>query len=900
MLVLSLHGDAANDSVEEADGSILDRADPPERFGRTEPDGYAHAMSTDPYRLPKSVRPTDYHITIDPDLEAETFSGRVVIDAVVDEAVETVVLNSDSLTIGAASITAVGAAEAEPQPCAHSIDAELERLTLTPPAPLAVGPIRIEIEFAGAFNPRLVGIYASKFTDDDGVEHTLASTQFQATHARWCFPCWDEPEFKARFAMSLVVADGHQAVANGPEAGRTTLESGRTRIDFAPSMVMSSYLVAFAVGPLEMTDPVDVDGVPLRVVHVPGKGHLTDFALEAGAFALRYFTDYFGLPYPDQKLDLIAIPDFAFGAMENVGCVTFREVILLIDPDRATQPELQRSADVVNHELAHMWFGDLVTMKWWNGLWLNEAFATFMEMRCTDAFRPEWNRWTDFGLSRTEAFATDTLGSTRPIEYDVVSPADAEGMFDILTYEKGAAVVRMLEQYLGEDSFRDGIRHYMQTHQFDNAETSDLWNALGEVSGEPVRRIMDTWIFQGGYPLLTVDAVDGGFSLSQERMENAGGGDASPTDWVVPVRYRWQPEAEGAEPVTDRLLLEAESTATITTDGPAAWIVANDHGSGFYRTTYPVQLTDALAELAPEVLDPVERYALVDDSWAAVMAGRSSTLSHLNLLEAMTAETNRSVWVRIIRGFSQLKRLVDGEAKERLEEIAHDAISPALANLGLTPDADDSEQVRQLRGDLVRGLGVVANDPEIQEEAKRAVATGRRDPQLVDAPLLAASVEVVAAGGDEADFDDFMAAWQAAETPQDELRYLRALMDFPDPELLARTHPQILDGSIRSQNAPLLLARALMNRDGGAETWAFIAQHWDRLTELFASGLMVRMVEGIAALDQPDQVAATAAFFAEHTVPSGTQTLHQALEKQRVNAALRERESDNLTRFLIS
>ncbi|MEM9652385.1 MAG: M1 family aminopeptidase, partial [Actinomycetota bacterium] len=600
-----------------------------------------------------------------------------------------------------------------------------------------------------------------------------------------------------------------------------------------------------------------------------------------------------------QKLDLVAIPDFAFGAMENLGCVTFREVILLIDPERATQPELQRTADVVNHEIAHMWFGDLVTMKWWNGLWLNEAFATFMEMRCTDAFRPEWDRWTDFGLSRTEAFGTDTLSTTRPIEFEVVSPEDAEAMFDVLTYEKGAAVVRMLEQYLGEDPFRAGIRRYMAQHQFGNAETTDLWDALEEETGEPVRRIMDSWIFQGGFPLVSVTADGNGVSLTQERMRLTGGGEAPDTDWVVPVRYRWQPE-DADEPRTARTLIEPGEATTLALEGQPEWLVANAHGTGFFRNTYPADMLDILTALPTEVLSPVERYGLIDDGWAAVLAGRSNTMAFLNLLEAMTAEVNRSVWVRIIGGFRQLKRLVDGEAKERLEEVAHDAFAPALANLGLTPSPDDSEPIRQLRGDLVRGLGIVANDPEIQEEAKRGLATGRRDPQLIDASLLAASVEVVAANGDETDFDDFVVAWKGAETPQEELRYLGALMEFPDPDLVARTYPMILDGRVRGQNAPLLLRRAMFNREAARPTWAFISENWDTLRDLFASGLMVRMAEGVVNLDTAAEVAAIAEFFAEHTVPSGTQTLQQILEKQRIAASLREREAETFARFLTS
>ena len=514
--------------------------------------GTLGAVPSDPFRLPKTVRPTDYRITIRPDLEPETFTGRVAIDAAVESEVDSIILNNDGLTIASAIVTPQGE---RPLECTHRIDEEHERLELTPTRPVGPGPVTVEIEFDGRFDEQLVGPYVSRYTDDDGNEHRIAATQFEAAHARKCFPCWDEPEFKATFAISLEVDRDHLAVTNGPEIGREDLGDGRVRVDFAPTIAMSTYLVAFVVGALEATEPVDVDGVPVRVVHVPGKARLARFALEVAADGLRYFTDYFGLPYPDRKIDLIAIPDFAFGAMENLGCITFREVVLLLDPDRATQPELQRAADVINHELAHMWFGDLVTMKWWNGLWLNEAFATFMEMRATDAFNPGWDRWTDFALARTEAFETDALSTTRPIEYEVASPTDADGMFDILTYEKGAAVVRMLEQYLGEDRFRDGIRRYMRTHQYGNAETTDLWDAIEEETGEPVRRIMDSWIFQGGFPLVSVDVSGGRVSLRQQRMGCAGGGDVADQTWSIPLRYRWLP-AGAEEPREDRVLLE--------------------------------------------------------------------------------------------------------------------------------------------------------------------------------------------------------------------------------------------------------------------------------------------------------------------------------------------------------
>ena len=866
-------------------------------------------MSLDPYRLPADIRPAHYQITLDLDLESEQFTGTVTISAEVVNTVDVIVLNADGLTTGNASYRR---ADDDPTTeCGIEVDAVQERLVLQPPGSLAPGPIELDISFEGGFNDQLVGPYLSRFTDDGGDDHKLATTQFEATHARKCFPCWDEPSFKATFGLSLIIDANHDAVANSAEVGRVELDGGRTRIDFDTTMVMSTYLVAFVAGPIEMTDPIDVNGTPLRVVHVPGKGGLTSFALEAGAFALRYFAEYFDLPYPGDKVDLVAIPDFAFGAMENLGCITFREVLLLIDPNAATQTELQRAADVINHELAHMWFGDLVTMKWWNGLWLNEAFATFMEMSCTDAFRPEWLRWVDFSLSRSQAFDTDALSTTRPIEFEVVSPEDAEGMFDILTYEKGAAVVRMLEQYLGPDRFRAGIRRYMTENQYGNAETTDLWDAIETETGEPVRRIMDSWIFQGGFPLVSVKQSGNEITFSQQAMAYAGGDDTSDDKaaagataeadeaderiWAAPVLYRWK--AAGGEVRTDRLLIES-SADKVTLDQKPDWIVANAAGTSFLRVAYSPEQLDRLADVAADELDAVERYALLDDAYASLLAGQTSSMAYLNLLEAMSGEDDRSVWQRLIAGLRQLDRLVTGDAQDRLQDIAHDALAPALANLGLAPRSDDDDRSRQLRGDLVRALGVVANDGEIQEEAKQTVAAGLRDPELVDAALLAASVDVVAAIGDETDFNDFVEAWKHATTPQEEIRYLYALSEFPDPALAQRVQELILDGQVRSQNAPFLLARAMTNRQLGQLTWDFVTEQWDKLNEVFATSSIVRMVSGIPALDSPAQAAAAAEFFAANPLASGARTLSQLLEKQRVHVALRQREADRLNAFL--
>ncbi len=848
--------------------------------------------ASDPHRLPTTVVPHHYRLELTPDLESETFSGSVTIEATATDAVSEIVCNSDALEIGSVTVDGVDAS--------FSLDAETERLTIE--TAHGAGDVEITVTFTGVFNDQLVGFYLSRFSDDDGTEHKLATTQFEATHARKSFPCWDEPAYKATFDITIVAPPGMNAVANTAEIARESTEAGE-RISFATTMKMSTYLVAFVAGPMEITAPVDVDGVPLRVVHVPNRSgdaagaDLTAFALECGAFGLRYFSEYFGIPYPGDKVDLIAIPDFAFGAMENLGCITFREALLLIDPSGATQAELQRAADVIFHELAHMWFGDLVTMKWWNGLWLNEAFATFMEMRATDAFRPHWQRWTDFGLSRTAAFDTDALGSTRPIEFEVHSPEDAEGMFDILTYEKGAAVVRMLEQYLGEDPFRAGIRRYMNAHAYGNAETTDLWDAIEEETGEPVRRIMDSWIFQGGFPLVSVELAPNGQSLtlSQERFAPLGGDAGAEQRWEIPLRYRWKPAGE--DPRTETFLLN-EADATIDLPATAEWAVVNADGTSFVRVSYPPDALDQLASVALEQMSPVERYALVDDSWAAVLAGSMTATAFLDLLESLTAEIDRSVWQRIIAGFAALDHLLSGDARVEFQAIAHDALAPALAGLTLAPQEDEDDRTRQLRGDLIRAMGTIAQDPEIQDEAKRTVSVGRRDGELVEASIMAAAVDVAASLGDDADFDDFIESFRSATTPQEELRYLYATASFPDQHNLAKVEAMILAGEVRSQNAPFWLQRALRNRENADATWTFITENWDALLEALPTSSVVRMLDGLTSHTNPGDVERTAAFFAEHELVHGAATLTQILERQRVGAALRTREADRLAAFL--
>src|SRR4051794_16136024 len=489
-------------------------------------------MNLDPYRLPRTILPRRYEVTLEPELAAATFSGDVRIDLDVTERVDQIVMNAIELDIKA--VTVEGAV------VPFSLDHETERLFID--VPLETGSRSVSISFDGVLNDKLRGFYRSTYKDDDGNEHVIACSQMQATDCRRAFPCFDEPDFKATFGITLVVDEGLMAVANGPELARIQLPSGRVAVTFEDTMPMSTYLVAVIVGRLDATEPIDVDGTPLRIVHVPGKGSITAFGLEVGAASLSWFQRYYGIPYPGKKVDMVALPDFAAGAMENLGCITYRESLLLVDPHTSTQFEQQVVADVVSHELAHMWFGDLVTMRWWNGIWLNEAFATFMEVMAVDAFRPDWTRWTSFSLERTDAFEVDSLASTRTVEFAVHAPSDCDGMFDVLTYQKGAALLRMLQQYLGEDRFRQGVNNYLRTHSYGNTETSDLWDGIEAVTtadggNEPVRELMDSWIWQAGFPLVSATLVGEELVLRQERFSFSPEA-TDPTLFIVPVAVR--------------------------------------------------------------------------------------------------------------------------------------------------------------------------------------------------------------------------------------------------------------------------------------------------------------------------------------------------------------------------
>ncbi|HLI14456.1 MAG TPA: M1 family metallopeptidase [Acidimicrobiales bacterium] len=846
------------------------------------------------YRLPYDVAPRRYVLHLSPDLAAATFSGEETIELEVLAPTRRVVLHADGLAIADARIAEEAGAEPG-VPCDLEADAAAQRVTFVAPAVLAPGRYRLSCRFSGVLNDRLEGFYRSTYVDEDGNERVIATTQFEETKARKAFPCFDEPDRKAVFSVTLDEPPGMLAVSNGPEVASEPLPGGGRRVRFKDTIPMSTYLVAFVVGPLVATEPVDAAGVALRVVHRPGREHLCATALDVARHALGFFTDYFAQPYPGDKLDLVALPDFAAGAMENLGCVTFREAILLADPANTSQVELERLAEVVEHEIAHMWFGDLVTMRWWNGIWLNEAFATFMALLCQDDYRPQWRCFTSFARAKAEALGVDGLHSTRPIEYPVRHPDEAAAMFDVLTYEKGAAVLWMVERFLGGTAFRDGVRRYLAAHRLSNAETGDLWDAIEAEAGDvPIRALMESWILQGGYPLVSARAAigEGGqeaVELAQRPFAYLPAGEAPEgesaigRDWLVPVI------ATG--PSGERRTVLGPQGARL--EGVAAPVVVNAGGSGFYRVAYDADLRSALLSEI-EGLEALERYTIVSDAWATVLARLAELEEFLDVVERLGNEQDPHVWSVVLGALRTLDVVARPADRPALAAYTRRLLGPRLERLTWERAADEDEQTPVLRASLIGALGTIGEDGLVVARAREAFAADQSGARPYDADLAAAILSVVAAHADEAAFSAIVARYRAPRDPIDEQRHLMSLGSLRDPALAAAVHEMALR-EIRSQNAPYLLGAMLANRHVGPATYEFVTARFDELAARFPENSIHRMLEGITGLageGAPDFDAVRA--FVEGHVAGGrrrlvTQSLERLAVHRRLGLALGER-----------
>jgi puromycin-sensitive aminopeptidase len=830
--------------------------------------------TTNPYRLPKDVVPRAYRLHLEPDLDGAAFDGTVEIDVDVAQSVGSFALNAIELDVSSAVVLAGGRQYVSGPP---TFDEELQTATFAFDESLPLGAATVRLSFQGILNDQLHGFYRSTFVDGDGVSHTIATTQFATTDARRAFPCWDDPATKATYQVTLVIPGELAAFSNTAELSSRSLGDGRKEIQFAPTMVMSTYLVAFVVGPFEATPSMSAAGTEIRVVYPVGKGHLTAWAMETAVHALEFFTDYFAIDYPGDKVDLVAIPDFAAGAMENLGCITFRESDLLIDPSSASHAELERVALVVNHELAHMWFGDLVTMDWWQGIWLNEAFATFMESICTDHFRPQWKKWVTFNTSRDTAFTVDGQHSTRPIEYEVVSPAECRGMFDVLTYIKGCSVLRMLEQYLGAETFRDGIRIYLKRHSYANTVTSDLWAALETASGEPVGSIMDTWILQGGFPLVSLN----GATISQEPFSYAPAtGDSSiGSTWKVPVLVRSL--ERGA---TMAHLLEGAS-AVIESDEST---FVNAGGSGFYRTAYDSRhLAGIAARLGS--LDEIERAVLFSDTWASILVGRSTFADLFALAKGLVDLDEPATWDVVVRAVALVNRIVDEQGRDALASAVRVLFGPLFERLGWEPAPAESSQAGELRAKVIEILGTFGRDARIIAEATACFDAG-----AVSGDLASAIVAITMLQGRPGDDLTCQERCNAALTPQEQQRYLFAPAGSSDPSVVLAAYARAFS-EVRTQDAPYLIGALIRNRFAGPEVWRAVTKRWAEAVERFPVGSPVAIVGGVVTfVTDPELAGEVRRFHESNPLSVGQRQVAQILDVMDVHVAVAQRNASAL------
>jgi len=827
------------------------------------------------YRLPRTAVPSRYRITIEPDLVNASFAGSVEIDIEILEPLRQLTLNAVDLTPTAASVSVGGMTHA----ASAELDADRERMTLTVDEELRPGVGVVSIAFVGVLNDDLRGFYRSTYTDEDGAHKTLATTQFESTDARRAFPCWDEPDLKATFDITLVVAEGLMAVSNAREVSREPASDGRIRIRFAETAVMSTYLVAFVIGDLVATPPRLVDGIPLRIVTPPGKLHLADFALDAGAFALDYFATYYDVPYPGDKLDMVAIPDFGFGAMENLGCITFRETALLVDRSTATQTELARVASVIAHEIAHMWFGDLVTMKWWNGVWLNEAFATFAENKCTAAFRPDWKYWLTFATDRSTSQETDALAATRPIEFPVASPAEADGMFDVLTYEKGSSVLRMMEQFLSEETFRAGVSLYLERHSFGNTDNEDLWRALEEVSGQPVGDIMDTWIFQGGYPILDVSRDGDVVTLHQRPFRFIGEGEGS---WQVPVLYR-SSEGEG------RVVVGPDPVSIEVGDE----LVVDAGGEGFYRVGYDEGLFSDVIDRF-EDLDALERYSVLSDAVAELLSGTIPASTYLELIDRVRTDEDKEIWSMALSGIDELDRVIAPEDRHLLQAFVRSLTTDLAEDLGWDPQADESDRTRALRGLILKARGTLGEDADTIATARSIEGAMAADESGIDAEVADAALTITSSHGDIHDFERFLTLSKAARTPQLTVKYLRAAAQVPHPDVVPRILDLVLSGDIRSQDSFWVLALLIGDRQNGVLAWGAITDRWDEVMAGLPPAHRYRILDLLKYRSEPGLAETLPAWFENHPIEGAEKSISQKLEMVKVRSALRAREAGSI------
>lgn len=878
-------------------------------------------------RLPTSVTPLHYDVTLEPDLRTaeeggtHRFEGAVSVRVRVNEpGVREIMLNAVELEVSKVTVTQ-NDAEHE---CAWRCSDETETGVVTLPAALSQGEAVVSFAYTGSLNDKMKGLYRSSYTSARSGKKTLmAVTQFEATDARRALPCWDEPSLKATFDMTLVVPSALQAVSNMAEKSREPLDGGRVRVSYGTTPKMSTYLLACVVGEFDHVEGRSADGVPIRVFTPVGKAEQGRFALDVAERTLPLYAKYFELSYADQgmsKLDMLAIPDFAAGAMENWGCVTYRETALLCDENTSSLNSKQWVALVVAHELAHAWFGNSVTMDWWQSLWLNEGFATFVEYLAVDHIFPEWQIFTQFvSLDLGRALQLDSLRNSHPVEVPVNFAAEVDEIFDAISYSKGSCIIRMLVSYLGEEGFRRGMAAYVRKHLFSNAKTVDLWDSLSEANGgKPVTRVMGTWTLQTGFPVVRVTGGAGpSLRVSQARFLSDGPAPAEldTVAWSVPLRVLAAPADASAEAATVTDLLEAREGALELPAG-TAWFKFNAGQTGMYRVLYESEQLDrvlgAVRSKDPR-LTPSDRLGLQSDAFALCRAGLMGMRDLLRVVDAYRTEEAYPVWSDLSANLAGLAGLVKHtDLHEPFSRWAASVYEGVAARLGWDAGEGESDLDTMLRTNAIGMLCKFGHAGTVAEAVRRFDAfvsgldSGSSDADLakvLSPDLRPAAYRAAVATRGRAAHEAVLRVYAKTDLNEEKVRCLGALGAAEDAGLLAETLKFGFDPElVRSQDIFYVLSTVQANRHGAELAWKHVQESWDGIVKRFGGSFMIsRIVQGLqSSFADEAHAAEIEAFFAKNEAPAAERAVQQTLEKIRGNAAWLKRDEVEIRTFLAS
>jgi puromycin-sensitive aminopeptidase len=850
-------------------------------------------MSKNVTRLYKQFKPETYQLHLEPVRESATFSGHVVIKGQkVGRPNFRITLHQKGLKITNATIVNHGKKGEQTFTVSRiSTHKSFEEVRLHTTEQVYPGAYTLTLEFTGKITEPMSGMYPCTF-EEKGNKKQLIATQFESHHAREVFPCIDEPEAKATFDLTLVTPKDEAVVANTPEVSSHVTGAHKTTV-FKTTPIMSTYLLAFVYGEMGFKEAKTARGTLVRTYATPENVAHTDFALETAVRCLEFYEDYFGIAYPLPKADLIALPDFASGAMENWGCITFREQCMLVDPKNTSLPTKQYVAMVVAHELAHMWFGNLVTMRWWTDLWLNEGFASWIEYLAIDHLFPEWQMWTQFYADEQQAaFRIDGLENTHPIEVAVHHPDEIRTIFDTISYSKGASVIHMLHAYLGADMFREGLRHYLQSHSYKNTDTVDLWAALEHVSKKPVKKFMEAWTGQAGYPVVHANVHNNHIKLTQKRFYlNPLHTDNGEMTWPVPLL--------GGASVNEDEFHVAEQEVAIDT-ASSELVKLNKEQNGFYRVTYdPEHLTKLASAVQNSALSVKDRAGLLSDVFETAKAGYSSTVDALRLLESYRTEADSVVWDIIAAGIGSIRTAMDDEQlRDQMKPYIRALVAEQLDRLGWQEKPDEPYFDSLLRP-LILGFASVAEDSTVVEEAL-ARFDKMESPEDEHPDVRGVVYMAAVRNRGEAAFEKLLKFHEETVSADEKTTLASALSAFKEPALISRALTLIRSDSVRLQEVHHWLAYSFSNHYAKQATWEWMKENWQWLSDTFESDLGHARLPVYAARNFSDEVFLDEykAFFEPKSSPLLERAIKQGIEIISWQSAWKQRDLAAIKAYL--